>query len=311
MKFKLLLSCFILLSVIVSAQPESSPGYIIKQQGDTLYGNIEMINDKGMGMNCRFRLNEKDSLIEYSPNDINAYGFTDGDYYVSKQPDSVLVFMKRIGKPKNSIWYLQDKVGMHYYIEKTNGKLLKIPYYVKKVNRYGQLCLIHSNSNYNLKDTIETDEPGTTSRNKVREALNIEMNIGKVFNKDISWGSNIYQGGIILSVCDPTVDGNFYFRTGVQKLNFFDGYNNSALRIPLQIEYHFSKGIIVPRIACGIHFYSPYLLTNSYMVGLNLRFSKSVSWTATFDTDYMFDNIFFIFGTPVFKSLSTGLIISL
>jgi|GEM_PF-4069461 len=311
MKYSMLFFCLMFLTVIVRAQQESGPGFIIKHQGDTLFGSIEAKSDRLMGSSCSFMPEGKKMVFIYTPRDIMAYGFIAGDYYVAKMQDSVRVFMKSIGKPKNAIWYLQDKEGMHYYIEKANGKFLMIPYYVKKVNRYGQLCLIHSNSNYNLKDTVETDEPASKNGNKVREALNIEMNIGKIFNKDISWGSNIFQGGILLSVCDPTVDGNFYLRTGVQKLNVFDGYDNSILRMPLQVEYHFTKGIIIPRIAVGINFYSPLLFTNSYMIGLNLRLSKTVSWTITYDIDYRFEDILLITEPPVLKSLSTGMIISL
>jgi hypothetical protein len=110
------------------AQTDFRPGYVIKPGGDTLFGEIDYRSDLLMGEVCRFKINDKENEIRYSPDDIIGYRFIDSKYYISKEVNGKRLFLEFLIKGKVSIYYLRDNNGDHYFIEKEGIRITEIPY---------------------------------------------------------------------------------------------------------------------------------------------------------------------------------------
>ena len=114
-------------SRLLNAQADFRPGYIIKSDGDTIYGTIDYRGDVLMGGICKFK--DADNTIKtYSPTDLRAYRFIDSKYFVSKEVDSTTVFLEYLIKGKVNIYYMRDNNGDHYYLDKEGLRISEIPY---------------------------------------------------------------------------------------------------------------------------------------------------------------------------------------
>lgn len=70
-------------SVTLYAQTDFRSGYIIKNQGDTLYGLIDYRSDLKMSLTCKFK-NDNNEIIEYTPSDILAFRIINSTFYISR-----------------------------------------------------------------------------------------------------------------------------------------------------------------------------------------------------------------------------------
>lgn len=128
MKLKKLILLGLLISTgILKAQTDFRQGYIIRNSGDTIYGEIDYRGDILMNSICKFK-DSNNKISKYSPNDIVAFRFIDSKYFVSKEINNQKVFLEYLIKGKVNIYYLRDNIGDHYYIDKENVKLTEIPY---------------------------------------------------------------------------------------------------------------------------------------------------------------------------------------
>jgi hypothetical protein len=125
---RLIFFILLILTGLINAQTDFRPGYVIKPGGDTLFGNIDYRSDLLMGEVCRFRINDKENEIRYSPDDIIGYRFNNSKYYISKEVKGKMLFLEFLIKGKVSIYYLRDNNGDHYFIEKDGVRITEIPY---------------------------------------------------------------------------------------------------------------------------------------------------------------------------------------
>ncbi len=109
------------------AQRDFRVGYIVTNEKDTVYGKIDYRKDLLMSTNCRFRVGEGD-VRDYSPNDISAFRFVSGKFYVAKEVDGRKRFLEYLIEGKISIYYLRGSTGDHYFIEKDGEDLQEISY---------------------------------------------------------------------------------------------------------------------------------------------------------------------------------------
>ena len=129
MKFRrLIFFMLLILTGLINAQTDFRPGYVIKPSGDTLFGKIDYRGDLLMGEVCRFKINDKENEIRYSPDDIIGYRFNNSKYYISKEVKGKRLFLEFLIKGKVSIYYLRDNNGDHYFIEKDGVRITEIPY---------------------------------------------------------------------------------------------------------------------------------------------------------------------------------------
>lgn len=128
MNIKRLLFLGLLFSIVsVLAQTEFRKAYIVKSNNDTLYGEIEYRSDNKMAEVCRFRLSENATETNYSPSDLLEYRFIDSKYYVSKDLNGKKVFLEFLLKGQINLYYLNDDIGEHYYLEKDGIVLTETP----------------------------------------------------------------------------------------------------------------------------------------------------------------------------------------
>jgi len=114
------------LVIEVLAQRDYRPGFIVKQNGDSTSGWVSYRSEKKNNQVCFFRPGEKETTIEYKPDQLLSYGFLgDKRYEVINvgTPDSAKnVFAQCVVKGRLSL-YRHDNA---FYLE-TSGSLIKLP----------------------------------------------------------------------------------------------------------------------------------------------------------------------------------------
>ena len=119
MKNTLTLRTFIFLVVFLTAgtlfaQTNFKSGYVIKLSGDTIFGEIDYRNDVRMAKKCSFRSNANAPVIDYKPEDIFGYHFTDSKYFVSEVVNGQRYFLEFLIKGKINIYDLKDDNGYRF-----------------------------------------------------------------------------------------------------------------------------------------------------------------------------------------------------
>ena len=124
---KTVLCAFLFLSITLHAQTDFKPGFIINNSNDTIYGMIDYRGSLLMGHTCTFKTSDN-AITNYFPNDILGYRFIDGKYFVSREIEGQRVFLEYLIKGMLNIYHLRDKDGDHYFLDKEDVTLVKIPY---------------------------------------------------------------------------------------------------------------------------------------------------------------------------------------
>ena len=79
--FSAIILCFALGLSISFGQVSFKSGFVIKQNNDTIYGEIQDLNEREKALKCVFKSNGEEN--EFSPGDIKGYKITDGNLYES------------------------------------------------------------------------------------------------------------------------------------------------------------------------------------------------------------------------------------
>ncbi|MEI7526575.1 MAG: hypothetical protein WCJ95_19670 [Mariniphaga sp.] len=120
----LLFSC----CVLVHAQRDFRPGYLVNLNNDTIKGYLlyKAVNTSSV---CVFKTTLNDLQIDYTPADILEFRFDNGKYYITKEvPLEIgkkLVFVEFLIKGKANVYYMRDGAD-HYFIEKENGRMVEL-----------------------------------------------------------------------------------------------------------------------------------------------------------------------------------------
>jgi hypothetical protein len=150
MKLKLfLLSLFCCLNAY--SQYEYRPGYIVKLDGKTEEGLINLCGSESNAKKCEFKKDSKSDLEVYLPGSIAAYRIHNSKYFVSKKVlienvDKVL-FLECLISGKSTIYYIQLDSQEHYFIELdgtlyeiNNKEIVKVEFYrpdqIRRSNQY-------------------------------------------------------------------------------------------------------------------------------------------------------------------------------
>lgn len=309
-------------TVILNAQTDFRPGYIIKTSGDTIFGQIDYRGDLLMSGQCKFR--EKDNTIkDYSPTDISTFRFIDSKYYISREINGRIVFLEFLIKGKVNIYYMRDENGDHYYLDKDDIKLTEIPYEEGVKDIDDKKVFYESKKhigllNYYMEDVPKLQseikgirKPGHQNLIKIAEDYHNAVCDGekciiyeksaplikilpeliggviKYFNVEDLDDKFYLHTGFIGHIWMPRSSEKMYFRTGVlfSQLDV-DGDKSNFFKIPCQLEYIYPKGIVRPRIAYGLNFYIPSYRTVSFDIGANIKLSESFFLSATSDIEF-------------------------
>lgn len=133
--------------VLFFAQQNLRPGFIITNDQDTVYGQIDFRTDAINSKHCLFQQKGQNDFHTYLPFEIKAYRFTDdGKYYVSSKikfdpsKGETSVFLECLLQGMRSVYYyINDKNEFAYFIE-YDGKLAKADApTIEKEHKKGQL----------------------------------------------------------------------------------------------------------------------------------------------------------------------------
>ncbi len=124
MKTKLVILLLFIFSNVYS-QSYFRDGYLITNDNDTIFGQIDngklIINP----FKIKFRSNLNSEIQNYSPEDIYGYRFNDGQFYISKQVEmnsiENIVFLEYLVEGIVNLYYLYDELTPRYFIENENG----------------------------------------------------------------------------------------------------------------------------------------------------------------------------------------------
>lgn len=158
MKKILIFCCVLFVSFSLKAQSDFQPGYVIKNNDDTLKGFIDLRNNEMCSKKCIFKEAETNQSMEFLPGEIKAYRFIDGKYYLTKTVtiDSIegAFFLEFLVEGKANLYFAFLKNEEYFFIEKENAPL----FYMKKKE------LIHikgTNIFYEDNNNFSSYAPGT------------------------------------------------------------------------------------------------------------------------------------------------------
>lgn len=305
---KLFILATLFITEMLNAQSDFRPGYIIKITGDTVYGQIDYRGDLLMSNTCRFK-DKNNTVIKYSPNDINAFRFIDNKYFISKDIDNEKVFLEYLINGKINIYYMRDDKGDHYYIDKEGERLSEIPY-EEGIKRIGDKDVFYESTRHiGMISLYMQDAPEFQSRiqmlgkpehnNLIKLAekyhntvctgeeciiyekkqpffkVNFEMVVGvkNYIQKDYSIGEYYFTTGVIAHFWMPRVNEKLYFKTGVI-YSQVEGDNEGLsyhIKIPTHIEYFAPNSYLIrPHISVG-------LMSPSYSGGIAIKINNMIN----------------------------------
>lgn len=118
----------VLLAVSAMAEVNPTPGYIITNSCDTIYGTIDFRTNSKNTLQCEFK--EKDTYTTYLPGEILGYRLTsNGKYYLSKTVSingkDEKVFAEFLVKGEVSIYYVCfDGEDLYFFENEVDGKIV-------------------------------------------------------------------------------------------------------------------------------------------------------------------------------------------
>ncbi|MFT6866297.1 MAG: hypothetical protein ACJA08_001128 [Cyclobacteriaceae bacterium] len=126
----LLLIAFLCTKQFAFSQSDFREGFVILQSGDTIKGLLDYKGNLANAKKCIFRESIESQNQVYTPDNLRAYRFTDGKYYLSKSlpsPDSnTLLFLEYLINGVVDVYYYRNDIGEHYLIEDEEGNLIEL-----------------------------------------------------------------------------------------------------------------------------------------------------------------------------------------
>lgn len=114
----------------VSAQSDFRNGYYITLQNDTVYGLIDYRGEVKNAQTCIYKKDNVTEQLKFNPGEINAYRFTDGKFYISRQIKTGdierTVFLEFLVDGITNLYFFRDINNYIYFLEDKNGKMLEL-----------------------------------------------------------------------------------------------------------------------------------------------------------------------------------------
>jgi len=306
----------------ISAQSDFRPGYVILNNGDTLVCDIDYRGDYTMSNICRVRTPDK-IINEYRPWDISAFRFQESKYFVSREANGRLVFLEYLVNGMISFYYLRDKDGDHYYIEKEGVPLTELPYSNKLVTENGIMHYKETKTHIGLLkyytqetpelvseiEAIREPEPNKLIKlgedyhnlvctgeecivyEKKKQFLSVspELNLGIASYLGISEPTKPmnYRYGLLLHFWAPRVNEKFYFKTGLiyERLSL-NGVYTSYFKYPFHLEYRYPRGKVRPTVSYGVNLYLPNYISVSTVAGTDISIGQAWDLTLTAEAEF-------------------------
>ena len=273
--------CFLICLTFFSAaaaQNNYLPGYVIMNEGDTLYGLIDYKLEKINQETCFFKENNASPARIYSPKDISGYRFLkNGKYYVSKNidlNDTVRkVFLEYMVNGMMDLFYYVIDGQPYFFFEDENGKMFSVTkekdrideFQVKRDNKYDGIIRYkfrdyHSIARYNKKFDFNQKSM---------------INIVKTYHENVCTSGDaciIYEN---VKPDDKEIDVNISVYTGLEVFVFGFDYDRLYMNIPtvpLGGEFEF----IHPQLSKNIGLYADVSITKMDRVVDNIKYGEDV-----------------------------------
>lgn len=114
------------LSMIVTAQAGYRPGYVIKNNGDTLNGLVNYTIDRVFGRSCTFKRFDIARVVVYRPGTIRAYGFRHGRQFESKILDRRKVFLECLVAGEISVYVVPGRYKSPVFIDSPSTSFFEL-----------------------------------------------------------------------------------------------------------------------------------------------------------------------------------------
>lgn len=322
----LLLLCLIGIVLSAKAQSDYRSGFIITNEHDTIYGDIDYRGDQRMSTICSFK-NEQGDLTKYSPYDIYGYRFIDSKYFISKAIDGRKVFLEYLIKGEVNIYYSKDEQGEHYYIDKAGEKISELPYTSDQIisdegkrvqfesTRHMGILSYYMQDAPDFRARIETvKEPGHQNLIKLAEDYHNTVCDGDkciIYEKKLPLikfslapvigirnyryaNAFLFETGGYIYFNSPRANEKLFLKTGVV-VSYLEGTNSSVLvsRIPIQLQYIYNVHKLQPKVSFGFNLFkikSDYVIGIEHRLslntGLNYQLNEKLSIASWINTDY-------------------------
>lgn len=245
---------FLLSFFSVLSQNDFRPGYILKNEGDTIRGWVSYSESNSPYKNCVFKTNDGASSSTYTPDQLKGYGINAGRYYISTTviSDSVssLVFAHVVVSGRatllraKGILYLLDTEGKTYELSK---KELGHAYYqgvkyAKSDEAYKKGILAWKMSDYpELRHQIERSHLHTKSLVALFEAYNLHF----------SYAPSLFKRKLPLTAIQlgPTMDFTYSKISNVESLQLGLRVNEKQFATDKSLSPGLSLFISSPRLS--------------------------------------------------------------
>lgn len=299
----------------VYAQSDFRPGYVVKEIGDTIFGEVDLRGPLFAGNTCRIKSGDTSAVSTYAPGEIHSYRYIDGKYYISKEIEGQEVFLEYLIKGKLNIYYLKNEEGDHYYLDKESVPLTEIPYQESIKYREGGQHLHQSTFhigllNYHMQDAPEVQEKTTRikkpnhqnlialaksyhnavdedepfvlyaqSHNKIK--LLAETYFGRV--KYVDESGYLNEVGASIFIRFPGANERFYLRSGIiLQPRTISTETTRRYKFPFYLQYISSTQGLALRLGIGTNFI-PAVGLATFNINGGLNYGISESWNLSFN----------------------------
>lgn len=294
---RLILSLVLLaLTIVAYSQTNFKPGYIIKNDGDSIHGLVDFRDASILSKRCVFIADNQTGEQTFLPGEIESFTFDGGKYFISKTVNGVSFFLEYLVKGKVSLYSRKQDVSTYYYIDKDTCGIIEIPYeegvrykgdtayYYKSNKHIGILKYYMSDASKLDKNILDLNRP------QRKELISLAKNYHNLvcndyqcivyekklpllrvdpqlvfgytrfsYEQEVPENLNRFETyGMLLHFWVPYLGESLFLKTGYVAINAkYEnefGFETKALKIPLQIEYLYPKGIIRPRVSAGFDY---------------------------------------------------------
>ena len=123
------------------------------------------------GNKCSFKAKDERIFI-FEPNDIKAYRFTNGRYYIVKTIDGQPHFLEFLIKGRINVYYLFDDNKERYFLQKEGEGLIEIPYKEGYIKRNGKNMFYQTQKHWSTLSSLMEDAPSMENKIKNIEKPN-------------------------------------------------------------------------------------------------------------------------------------------
>ena len=344
MKFmkRLILSMVLFaLSITAYTQTDFKPGYIIKNDGDSIHGLLDFRDADIMSKRCVFIADNQTEEQTFLPGEIESFTFDGGKYFISKTVNDVSYFLEYLVKGKVSLYSRKQNVSTYYYIDKDTCGIIEIPYeegvrykgdtayYYKSNKHIGILKYYMSDAEMLDKNIVNLQRP------QRKELISLAKNYHNLVCNDyqcivyekklpllrvdpqLVFGytrfsekselakvlNNVETYGMLLHFWVPYLGERLFLKTGyiamnAKYINITEfGIATRVLKIPLQIEYLYPKGIIRPRVSAGFDYliFRPTISTGAlFDLGkINITLDYDISFGPSLENNFLYPDMFY------------------